>query len=142
MNSLRWSSGTVAISTSGGRLRKERPTTKPSVNGSLPREHTPLATIRPVRQVEDEWPEFWQQVEEAVAAAGATLRGYSSEEHPHVRRVFSLDWDLLEPLLDDVRYQHIRFRIFDADDLAYRFRVIGRLTQSGSVRLVDFSLVE
>lgn len=62
--------------------------------------------------------------------------------NPHVVRVFSLDWDLLEPLLDDPTHDHIRFRVFDADDLAYRFRIIAYQTPTGAIRLIEFDLFE
>lgn len=65
-----------------------------------------------------------------------------ANEHPHVTRVFSLDWDLLEPILDDPTHDHIRFRVFDADDLAYRFRIIAYLTSTGTIRLIEFDLFE
>jgi hypothetical protein len=55
-----------------------------------------------VRPVEDDWPEFWEQVNHAVLRAGSSLDTYRSDEHPHVVRVFSLDWDLLEPLIDEM----------------------------------------
>ena len=54
-----------------------------------------------MRPVEDDWPEFWEQVNHAVLRAGSSLDTYRSDEHPHVVRVFSLDWGVLEPLIDD-----------------------------------------
>lgn len=87
-------------------------------------------------------PEFWEQVNQAVLSAGSSLAAYRADEHPHVIRVFSLDWDLLEPLLDDPTYDHIRFRVFDADNLAYRFRIIAYQTPTGTIRLIEFDLFE
>lgn len=53
-------------------------------------------------------------------------------------RVFSLDWDLL----DDPSHDHIRFRVFDADDLAYRFRIIAYQTPTGTIRLIEVDRFE
>ena len=46
------------------------------------------------------------------------------------------------PSLDDPTYDHIRFRVFDADDLAYRFRIIAYQTPTGAIRLIEFDLFE
>lgn len=95
-----------------------------------------------MRPVEDDWPEFWEQVNQAVLSARSSLDAYRADEHPHVVRVFALDWDLLEPLLDEPNYSHVRFRVFDADDLAYRFRIIAYLTPTGTIRLIEFDLFQ
>lgn len=95
-----------------------------------------------MRPVEDDWPEFWQQVDRAVTTAGSSLDTYRTDEHPHVVRVLCLDWELLEPLLDDPTYDHVRYRVFDADDLAYRFRIIACQTPTGAIRLIEFGLIE
>ena len=95
-----------------------------------------------MRPVEDDWPEFWEQVNRAVLTIGSSLDAYRADEHRHVVRVFSLDWDLLEPLLDDPTYDHVRFRVFDADDPAYRFRINANQTPTGTIRLVEFDLFE
>ena len=94
-----------------------------------------------MRPVEDDWPEFWEHVDRAVTSVGSSLDAYRSDEHPHVVRVFSYDWDLLETLLDDPTHDHIRFRIFDADDLAYRFRIIAYRTPAEAIRLIEFDLI-
>ncbi len=96
-----------------------------------------------MRDVADDWPEFWEQVERVVVRAGSDLATYRELEHPHVRRVFAFDWDMLELLSDEVEDAH-RFRraVFDADDLAYRFAVVGIETASGSIRLIEFDCVD
>ena len=92
-----------------------------------------------LRDVADDWPEFWDQVERVVIDAGSNLSTYRELEHPHVRRVFAFDWELLELLSDELEHAH-RFRrvVFDAEDLAYRFAVVGMETASGSIRLIEF----
>lgn len=92
-----------------------------------------------MRVVEDDWPEFWEQVERVAVQAGSDVATYREREHPHVRRVFALDWDLLEVLSDEIDDAH-RYRraVFDADDLSYRFAVVAMETVSGSIRLIEF----
>ncbi len=95
-----------------------------------------------LRDVADDLPEFWEQVERVVVGVGSDLATYRELEHPHVRRVFAFDWELLELLSDEIEDAH-RFRrtVFDADDLAYRFAVVGMETASGSIRLIEFDRV-
>lgn len=92
-----------------------------------------------MRDVADDWPEFWEQVERVVIHVGSDLATYREKEHPHVRRVFALDWELLEVLSDELEdADRFRRAIFDADDLIYRFAVVGMETASGSIRLIEF----
>jgi hypothetical protein len=94
-----------------------------------------------VRDVDDSWPEYWQQVEAEAAKAGSSRSAYTALDHDDVVAWFGRHWELLEPLVDDADLAHIRFATFDGDLFSYRFRVIG-MEAGGIVRLIEFAVID
>jgi len=86
--------------------------------------------------------DYWAQVHGAALEDDClTFDNYLRVEHPYVEQWWERHWDLAEPLLDDPRYEHIRFQVFDAEDLAYRYVVTAIETTSQTITLVEFRLL-
>jgi hypothetical protein len=83
--------GIDSILSNGARLPSAKPAISRRANAYSAPSTTSTPTAQPVQRVEDEWPEFWEQVEQAVVSAGSSLDAYRTDEHPHFLRVFSLD---------------------------------------------------
>ena len=65
--------------------------------------------------VDDGWPDYWQQVEVVTAKVGSSRAAYVALDHDYVVEWFARHWDLLEALVDDPDFAHIRFATFDGD---------------------------
>lgn len=91
--------------------------------------------------VDDTWPDYWSGVEAETIKVGSSSEAYRQHDHGHVVAWFGRHWDLLEPLIDDSDYGHIRFATFDGDQLSYRFRVIA-VAVGGSIRLIEFAVID
>lgn len=90
--------------------------------------------------VDDTWPDYWAMVETDTIRAGSSVDAYREHDHGHVVSWFERHWELLEPLVDDPDFGHIRFATFDGDELSYRFRVIA-VAAGGSIRLIEFAVI-
>lgn len=84
-------------------------------------------------------PQFWEDVRHEFARTGvSSVEVFDRDEMPWVLARFSLAWEQLEVLDDEVR--HARFALFVA--LAgYRFVVTGYRWASDVVELIDFEVV-
>ena len=86
---------------------------------------------------------YWAQViNSALTDDRLSFDQYRVAEHPYVEQWWARHWNLAERLVDDPTYDHIRFNIFDAEDLAYRYAVTAVEKNTGAVTLIEFRLVE
>lgn len=90
--------------------------------------------------VDDTWPDYWAAVESETRKAGSSIDEYRADDHDHVVTWFARHWELLEQLIDDPGFEHIRFATFDGGGLAFRFRVIA-VEAGGTVRLIEYSVL-
>ncbi len=91
--------------------------------------------------VDDTWPDYWAGVETETLRIGSSVAAYRDHDHDHVVSWFGRHWEMLEPLVDDREFDHIRFATFDGDDFRFRFRVIAVAT-GATIRLIEFAAVE
>jgi len=70
-----------------------------------------------VPPVDDTWPDHWATVETETIKAGSSIDAYREHDHGHVVEWFDRHWALLETLVDDPDFGHIRFATFDGDEL-------------------------
>ena len=92
-------------------------------------------------EVDDTWPEYWAEVETETTKVGSSVDAYRAHDHAHVVAWFGRHWEMLEPLIDDPEYGHIRFATFDGDQLAFRFRVIA-VAAGGTIRLIEYAVID
>ncbi len=91
--------------------------------------------------VDDNWSEYWAAVETETLKVGSCIDAYRAHDHDHVVAWFGRHWEMLEPLVDDTYFDHIRFATFDGDQLAFRFRVIA-VAAGGTTRLIEFAVID